>query len=359
MLHESDLKHLFIFGAVSLLANLAQAEELPHVSFTHLDWEIACDNTRTCRAAGYQSDGEEPPMSVLLTRKAGPREPVTAQLQIGNYDSEELFKKLPATFTLTTKIDGRSLGKVAVSQKSLTVDLPPKQFEALLAALTGNSAIQWSQGDVVWRLSSKGATAVLLKMDEFQGRLGTTGALVRKGAKGEDAVLPALPAQVVTAAPIPQPKVADDRLIPTQGKAVLAALRKAVKDDDCAELNEAGKGKGELSLTRLSNSKLLAAVHCWSAAYNEGTGYWVINDTRPYAPVLVTTFGSDFADGTISAAQKGRGLGDCWGTEAWTWDGVRFVHTGSSSTGMCRLVAPGGAWTLPTIVTDVRKTGAK
>jgi hypothetical protein len=34
---------------------------------------------------------------------------------------------------------------------------------------------------------------VLLKMDEYQGRLGTAGALVRKGAKREDAVPAALP----------------------------------------------------------------------------------------------------------------------------------------------------------------------
>jgi len=34
-----------------------------------------------------------------------------------------------------------------------------------------------------------------------------------------------------------------------------------------------------------------------------------------------------------------------------TWDGHSFVHTSSSTTGMCKLVAAGGAWTLPTIVT--------
>ena len=27
-------------------------------SISHNDWELACDNTRTCRAAGYHRDGD-------------------------------------------------------------------------------------------------------------------------------------------------------------------------------------------------------------------------------------------------------------------------------------------------------------
>ena len=38
----------------------------------------------------------------------------------------------------------------------------------------------------------------------------------------------------------------------------------------------------------------------------------------------------------------------------WTWEGNGFGHTASSSTGMCRLLAAGGGWKLPTLLTDVR-----
>lgn len=38
-------------------------------SFAHKDWELACDNTGTCRAAGYGVTMGE--VSVLLTRNAG------------------------------------------------------------------------------------------------------------------------------------------------------------------------------------------------------------------------------------------------------------------------------------------------
>lgn len=351
----SKLPALIGLAASVSLSLSVHADDLPGVNFSHHDWEITCDNTRTCRAAGYQSDeGDALPVSVLLTRKAGPRQPVTAQLQIGNYGNDELMDKLPSTLKLAMKINSQPLGTVTVNKKDLIADLSRKQTDALVAALSKNSEIEWAQGGTVWNLSGKGAAAVLLKMDEFQGRIGTTGALLRKGPKSEDAVLPALPAPVVTAAPIPKTKPGDERLARTQMKAILAALRTTLKDDECGELSKAGKEGYEFSLERLSDSKLLASARCWTAAYNMGYGYWVINDTAPYAPVLVTTGGSDFGDGTISSMQKGRGLADCIWTEAWTWDGKQFVHTAASSSGMCKFVAPGGAWDLPQLVTDVR-----
>ena len=109
---------------------------------------------------------------------------------------------------------------------------------------------------------------------------------------------------------------------------------------------------------RLGEDRLLVSHRCWFAAYNAGHGYWVVDDEPPWNPVLVTTAGTDFADGTIFASHKGRGLGDCWSEDAWRWDGRAFVKTLESSSGMCRLVAAGGAWSLPTLVFDVERAGA-
>ncbi|MFN7751806.1 MAG: DUF1176 domain-containing protein, partial [Pseudomonadota bacterium] len=36
--------------------------------FSHKDWEVACDNTGTCRAAGYHEDSSEARVSALVTR---------------------------------------------------------------------------------------------------------------------------------------------------------------------------------------------------------------------------------------------------------------------------------------------------
>ena len=68
----------------------------------------------------------------------------------------------------------------------------------------------------------------------------------------------------------------------------------------------------------------------------------------------MTTDGSDYTDGTIEASQSGRGLADCGSTDAWVWDGRRFVHATSFSCGLCKSLAAGGAWQLPIIVSDMQ-----
>ena len=60
----------------------SQSTALQGLYFQHQDWELACDNTGTCRAAGYQSDDNfEQPISMLLTRQAGAKTAVQGQLQ--------------------------------------------------------------------------------------------------------------------------------------------------------------------------------------------------------------------------------------------------------------------------------------
>lgn len=327
------------------------ADQVIGISFSHHDWELACDNTRTCRAAGYHGEEDDAPaVSVLLTRKAGPRQPVTGKLMIGNYGDEESLSKLPSLFKLSMQVNGRNLGQLTMSKDTLVADLSSEQVATLLAVVSQKSKVEWAAGGNRWRLSDKGATAVLLKMDEFQGRIGTTGALVKKGSRREDSVLPPLPAPVVIVPTLPKPRPTDDQWVTDKSKILRDALRSTIKDDDCSGLTS----EEELSITRLTDTKLLVSIQCWSAAYNSGDGYWVVNQASPFKPILITTSGSDFSDGSIVASHKGRGLGDCWSSQAWTWNGKEFVHTESSTTGMCKLLAPGGAWSLPTLVTDVR-----
>lgn len=343
-------------------AGKAAAAEASGLRFGHGNWELACDNTRTCRAAGYHAeeasddDGADHaprPVSVLLTREAGPNTPVKGELQIGNPGEGEETDRLPRKLNLTMRIDGQPHGKVLISQGKWTVDLAPQQTQALIAALGRDSRIEWSDGKYTWRVSDKGGAAVLLKMDEFQGRIGTPGALVRKGKRDEKGVLPPLPAPVVVAV------VPDDKIIQLP-KASMASLRSALKagSDACQELEEPSDMENEITVRRLSRGKLLASTLCWRGAYNQGDGYWVIDARPPYAPELVTASASGYAQGVIDGSQKGRGIGDCWAFEDWTWDGRRFVHTSEGNSGECNGIAPGGAWSLPTLVTTVRKQGA-
>lgn len=321
--------------------------------FTHKDWELACDNTRTCRAAGYSAEDAALALAMLLTRKAGPGEPVQADVMLGNYGDDDSSRLLPASGKLTLRINGRTHGQVAFSRESSVGRLSAPQAEAVLAVLPGKAEITLSAGTNQWALSDQGAAAVLLKMDEIQGRVGTRGALVKKGAKDESAVLPPLPAPVVIA--VHTAKDTPAELPASQLKALLAALRASIgKDDYCPDLSAAENGPPDITLHALGKHKLLASTPCWSGAYNIGHGYWVINRSAPFAPVLVTASGSEYSGSAITAEHKGRGLGDCWSTDEWTWDGTRFIHTRAATTGMCRLIAPGGAWELPRIVTEVR-----
>lgn len=336
------------------LAATGHAAEPPDVGFTHKDWELSCDNTRTCRAAGYHvEDKDDAAVSVLLTRKAGPDEPVTAQVQLGSYSDNDGATAARAGVT-TMKVDARALGTVRIDPRTLTATLSPQQTDALIEALTKTGTPRWSNRGGSWTLSGAGATAVLLKMDEFQGRVGTPGALVRKGTKSEDSVPPALPAPVVVAAPVQTGKASLPR---DAVKALLAELRKSLGDGECEGL--AAGAKGEPAIEKLAPGKLLVSTQCWTGAYNAGFAYWVVNAQPPYAPDLVTDQASSYAKGTVTAAQKGRGLGDCGSREQWTWDGKRFVQTLAETSGMCRLVAPGGPWNLTTLVTVVRKAGGK
>ncbi len=194
-------------------------------------------------------------------------------------------------------------------------------------------------------------------MDEYQGRVGTIGALLRKGHRSEIMVLPPLPVSVVIAAPLAKSLPKDAQLASNRSNGLREALRATIKQNDyCPDLLETVTGEdgdAPLSVTRLTEAKLLVSAKCWSGAYNIGYGYWVIDNTPTFHPVLITASGSNYSEGSISSSQKERGLGDCWSSEAWTWDGKQFIKTEASSTGMCRLIAPGGAWSLPQIVTEV------
>lgn len=343
-----------LHAALLLAAPTLAAADLPGTRFFHGDWELACDNTRTCRAAGYSPDGVELPISVLLTRLAGPRQAVTAKVMVGRYGDNPIVDKLPRRFQLTLRINGTAQGPVGFDSDSLQGELNPAQTQALLAALTRKSNIEFVRNGNTWALSDTGATAVLLKMDEFQGRLGTPGALIRRGTEPESKALPPLLGLVIKPGAITPARPGDKSWVKQQGPALLKALRATLKSDEtdyCPDLTEPDPSVEEApTATRLTDTRLLVATRCWSGAYNVGHGYWIVNQAPPYQPMLVTTQGSEYEAGTITATQKGRGLGDCWSMEEWKWDGKGFVLAHATSTGMCRLIAPGGAWDLPTRV---------
>ncbi|GGY19053.1 hypothetical protein GCM10007386_55580 [Pseudoduganella dura] len=361
-----------LYVAIVLLASgsTVMAGTPRGIAFTHHDWELACDNTRTCRAAGYQplsNDGDDGddrddsnngqealPVSVQLTRQAGPNQPVRGELHIGHY-GEETTDTFPARRSLTMLIDSRPVGDVAIAQGHWFEGLTPGQTDALLAALPHRSKIEFTDGKRTWKLSNRGAAAVLLKMDEFQGRLDTPGALVKKGRRDERDVLPAVPAPVVIAAGVP---VDDSVQLSTPAMATLRKALVASVGDECPALSEPGESPDAIHVRRLSGTRLLASTTCWRGASTTAEAYWTINAAPPFAPRIVTTMGGEYSKGQIDASRWAGGF-DCMHLDEWTWDGERFVQTKKGTTGMCRQIDMGGGWSLPVIVTDVRRSAVR
>jgi hypothetical protein len=342
---------LVAFATLMSATSQAASPAVAGVSFGHRDWELACDNTRTCRAAGYQPEEAELAVSLLLTRAAGPGTPVQARLTLGDYGDEDQAASDPARGPglLKLRVNGKALGTLPWLTEHDTFGLSPAQLQAVLKALPRpNARIEFSHGRHVWRLSDQGAAAVLLKMDEFQGRLGTPTALARPGNQPETQALPPLPTPVLRAAKLPPAAAPSARL----QAAVRAELK---KNEDADEEFRIDSEDGQLSFQPLGGGHWLVSKLCWRGAYNAGSCAWVVNERKPGQFEPVTDSASDIGEGEIWASQKSRGLGDCWHHQVWTWDGHHFVQTRDSSSGQCKLVTPGGAWDLPTLVTDVVK----
>jgi invasion protein IalB len=331
----------------------AATTALPSVRFEHKDWEISCDNTRACRAAGYHKpeDQDDNPVSVLLTRAAGPGQPVKAYLQIGN--DPEARHAVPAQVHMS--VDGKQLDAVAIDRKTHVGELSAGQAAALLPALLKGGTLTWVNGQDAWTLSTAGASAVLRKMDAFQGRLGTPGALVRPGTRAESQALPPLAAPVLTVR-LPASTRADKTLVPpSQQAALVDALRKVTPADECDLTNPARTGPFEQEIYPLPGERMLVERICSHGPYGMAFGYWIARRHAPYAPSLVIARATGYADGTIYQSKHGSGTGDCMANDSWTWNGDAFVHTGAATTGMCKGITAGGAWHLPTLVTTIKK----
>nr|WP_249420927.1 DUF1176 domain-containing protein [Escherichia marmotae] len=85
-----------------VLSQPLYANPLNGFSFAHKDWEVACDNTGTCRAAGYSDHA----VSVLLTRAAGPDTSVYVEVAFAQRTASQPSVK-DATLLLMVKSKAR------------------------------------------------------------------------------------------------------------------------------------------------------------------------------------------------------------------------------------------------------------
>lgn len=317
--------------------------------FAHKDWEVACDNTGMCRAAGYQAEQQPAIISVLLQRTAGAQSKLSARVKI---DTTALAG---APSALQFYKDGKRQGLINLNPKTGEGALDARQTEQLLIALQGTKPVLWVSGQQRWQLSVDGASAVLLRMDDFQRRIGTTSATLRKGKTSSEQVLKAQDIPTVNMQHYQKGVQSRYHARSTTAKQLYAQLKKQTKASDCPLMFEQNFMEEDRVIAYpINGQNLLLEIPCWRAAYNYGNGYWLMDRKLKQVKQAVTYSGNSFSEGQIFANQRGRGIADCNSTNEWAWNGSRFVQSYQARTEQCKGFL-GGAWSLPTLIMRVQQ----
>ena len=334
---------------LTLLPVAAMATSIKGIGENYQDWDLVCDNTGTCRMAGYQDESSDP-VSILFTRAAGENVAVEGKFTILPFG--EADRDVQVGQDIEIWLNSTSLGKV----KHISDDEPDKlteeQTKALLSGLKKESEIRLTYGKTTLKVSDKGAAAAMLKMDEFQQRLNTPSALIRQGQE-KHAVLAPQAAPKIEAVSVNNHKTIELKRGEKQFKHVLALLRKA--HDGCVDEDLESQ---DITIYPLTQNKVLAEALCVRGAY-QSTNYYAVLDDKfsKVEQVLAEQYneaGYDEKQGYafVRGTYKDRGLGDCWSGQDAVWNGKIFIRTSEWTTGSCKGL-PGGTWQLPIFVSNV------
>lgn len=336
------------------------------VEFYYVNWEMVCDNTLTCRVAGFgrELDDGDSHISILLERKAGANQPITGgyfKYESYKYEDDDKKEQILKNHPISLVINNKDLGTLIKKPNSI-YQLKPHQLSALLRVLKKtDNEIFFKQGDRYWELFDRGYNAVMLKMDEVQGRIGTIGAIIKSGKKSENHVYKPIPAPVIKKGTViksdESKKLTLDEVI-----AIFPEFKTRYSDEkeaDCFSYDldekEEDNFKPYFYLYKLDKNNDLLKASCLRGAYNFSDAYWVIpkkkiNNNK--IEFVVTNVFPEYNNGVIKSDRKMRGLGDCWIYEELTWNGRKFVPSAKNTTGSCNAFL-GGTWRLPILVTRV------
>ena len=331
---------------LTLLPVAAMATSIKGIG-NYQDWDLVCDNTGTCRMAGYQDESSDP-VSILFTRAAGENAAVEGKLTIVPFG--EADRDVQVGQDIEIWLNGKSLGTV----KHISDDAPDKlteeQTKALLSGLKKESEIRLTYGKTTLKVSDKGAAAAMLKMDEFQQRLNTPSALIRQGQEKHAVLAPKVEPQI-DAVSVKNRKTTELKLGEKQYDNVLALLRKA--HDGCVDEDLESQ---DITIYPLTHNKVLAEALCFKGAY-QSTNYYAVLDDKlsKVEQVLEDQYNFAYYDEKLNAlivegSYKSSGLAESWhGYEA-AWNGKTFITTAEYTSGSGKGFI-GSAWGgLPTFV---------
>ena len=307
---------------------------------TFRDWMAGCDNVKTCTALSLPAETADPIAYLRLERPAGPAGTASLVLRLRGE-----WKTPPRTVQI--KLDGADFpanGKplpVTADADLAKLTFSPDDMAALIEAARKATKLTVTAPGLTGSISLAGSVAAMLWIDEQQGRLGTTSALVRKGTS---TAVPSAPALPVIAA-VPAPPMLDMKAGKQQAAKLRAELKK--KDPDSCEDDTALVEQDEA--WALGNKRVLVALACSRGAYNLSSSFFIMPENEPAkaAPLSFADGGNDLTNasfdprtGHIAFFDKGRGIGDCGAAGGYAWTGNAFVQTEFSMMGECRGISP-------------------
>jgi len=294
---------------------------------TYKSWLVACDNTLTRVAKGFDEGATR--AEIVVTHGAGPQGAlsvsIAAESRFGIRDlavDGAPIALAPAGWTLESGTDGATLtGK------------RPADVRALLHRLRQGTRLTLGKDAAV---PLAGLSAALLRIDERQGRIGGTTALVRSGPMPATRVPPAPPVPHIPVRPVTA------RLGAGEAQRLIAAVRKAQRAVLVREDCTGGTGSLTAEAFALDDRRALVFVPCLMGAYQGSSVAFVAQrggpaQQRVVAPTpylgaspdaattdLFTEADFDPKTGMLAMVAKGRGLADCGMSASWIWDGGAF-----------------------------------
>lgn len=336
---RSNYRLLAALAAASWLAGPASAAP---TSKTFRDWIAGCDNLKSCTALSLPGEIGDDVAFLKLERAAGPGGGPRLSLKIR-------AEKLPSTLAVALALDGTPFPAPGRRWSTTGVDdradiaFSSSDTEALIAAARKATKLTVAIADKSLDVSLAGSVAALLWIDEQQGRLNSTSALIRKGPGGAVPAAPPLP--VIAARAAAQPT-----LPATAGKTLSAALRKQLKQSDpdaCEDIPDGFDNSDDA--WPLAGGSRLVGLACSRGAYNVSTGFWIVSGAdvakarKAAFPELdgghdnmIVNGDFDPKTAQIGFFSKGRGIGDCGASGNYAWTGTAFVLTAFDVMGECK-----------------------
>lgn len=302
------------------------------------EWRATCDNGNACVAFTGGDNGW-----LRVGMDAGPDAAPSVRVGIPALNGT-------SASSATLIIDGRRHELRPGPADTFSFIVAPGDVRAVVTALAGASTITAASGGETASFPTAGTSASLLWIDERQGRLNTTTALIRRGDQPASSVpaAPALP--VITAAPaVSQAGFEGDA--PRPLPATLEALGDVEKCREDTSFND--YIQKAVTAVRLDASTEMWGVPCGAGAYNIIYSYFLTGakgaNPRPvdfpgsngqvltseYSPDGLVNPIYDPATRTITAFSKARGIGDCGALQTWTWTGRGFFMSREQVMGEC------------------------